>query len=387
MIETKRRIWAEINLDAIENNIKLIRKVTNPASQIMAIVKADAYGHGTIEVAKTLLANGADRLGVACVDEAKQLRNAGVDVPILILGKVFKHEFETLIDLKIAATVFDFSEAKLLSDIAVKKGKKAIVHIKIDTGMKRIGIIAGKSDTVEKIKNLYELPGLDVEGIFSHLSCADTEKEEFTLNQIALFEKTVSEIENNGIIIPIKHIANSAAIIRYPQSHFNMVRAGLICYGYLPSKLIKNEGFIPAMSFKTLISRIETINEGDIVSYGGTFRAEKPTKIASLCVGYADGYLRGLSNKAEVIIGGKKVKIVGNICMDQCMADVSNVNNINVGDVATLFGTDGETTVLVDELAEISGTINYEIVCMVSKRVPRIYFKNNCPVSEVNYIL
>ncbi len=387
MIETKRRIWAEVNLDAIENNIKLIRKTVNKNSIVMAIVKADAYGHGAVTVAKTLLSSGADRLGVACVDEAMQLRSAGVNAPILILGKVFSHEFDNLIDFGITSTVFNYDEAKKLSDIAEKKGKKAVVHIKIDTGMNRIGIIAGRDDTLCNIKRLYDLPGLYIEGIFSHLSCADTDNKEFTLHQIELFKKVIADIENEGIHIPIKHIANSAAILKYKEAHFDMVRAGIICYGCMPSKYIKHDGFVPAMSLKTLVSRVEEINVGDIVSYGGTFKAEKPTKIASLCLGYADGYSRKLSNKAKVIIKGKKAEIVGNICMDQCMVDVTLVNNISVGDVATLFGVEGSVSVSVDELADIIGTINYEVLCMVSKRVPRIYFKNGKPVSEISYIV
>ena len=386
MNEMQNRIWAEIDLDAIKNNMQIIRSRTNKNAKVMAIVKADAYGHGVVQVAKTMLEGGADCFGVACVDEAMQLRQSGFDVPLLVLGAFFQSEISQVINYDITTTVFDINSAKMLSDAALKLNKKAKVHIKLDTGMHRIGLVTNRDDIIQKIKEICLLPGVDVTGLFSHFSCADTEKEDITKKQLDEFLRIVKELENEGIDIPIKHIANSAAIFRYPEAHLDMVRAGIVCYGNYPSNLIEPCGLIPAMSFKTTVTRVEKLYPGDSVSYGATFTAEKEMVCATLAVGYADGYSRLLSNKAEVLIDGEKVKICGKICMDQCMVDVTNVNNIAVGDVATLFGKDGVEYISVEDLADIMGTINYEILCMVSKRVPRVYLKDGKYALELNYI-
>ena len=382
----EHRAWAEINLDAIENNMKIIRRATNKEAKVMAVVKADAYGHGAVKVAQTMLSSGADALAVACTDEAVQLRMAGIKVPILILSTACPQDAEALVDYDIASAVFDIDSAANLSEIALKKGKKAKVHIKLDTGMCRIGIDTDSEDCIDKIKHIFKLPGIETEGIFSHLSCADTDKEEFTRKQIERFIHTLEKLESEGIHIPVKHIANSAAIFRYPEAHFDMVRAGIVCYGCYPSEIIGDRGLVPAMSFKARVSRVESLKPGDCVSYGATYEVKKPIVAATLSVGYADGYSRIFSGKTKVIIRGKRLQIIGRICMDQCMTDASDVNNISVGDVATLFGRDGEEFISADELADIFGTINYEILCMVGKRVPRVYLKNGEYISELNYI-
>lgn len=381
------RCWAEINLDALENNMHLIRSKTNPNAKIMAVVKADAYGHGAIITAKTLLSCGADWLGVATVPEGVQLRNAGIYVPILVLGAIPSEHMRDAVNFDIITAAFDFENASELSKIAESMGKKAKVHIKIDTGMNRIGIPLGDDSYIEKIRAIKNLKGIEADGIFSHLSCSDTVDRTFTLKQIDLFENAIETLEKEGIHFGCKHLANSAAIFNYPQAHFDMVRAGIVCYGYKPAEEVEIEGLIPAMSFKCNVSFVKTIDKGDCVSYGAVFEAEKPTEIATLTVGYADGYSRLLSEKAEVLIKGKRVKLVGRICMDQCMADVSSVNNIAVGDVATLFGTDGNEIISVEEMASKLGTINYEVLCMLSRRVLRLYIKDGKCVSRVNYII
>ena len=381
------RCWAEINIDALENNMKIIRKNTNSEAKVMAVVKADAYGHGAILCAKTLLSCGADWLGVATVPEGVQLRNAGIYAPILVLGAIPAEHMKDAVSFDIITAVFDYENAKELSGVAESMGKKAKVHIKTDSGMNRIGIQLGKGDYVEKIKAIKSLPGLEANGIFSHLACSDTNDRTFTLKQIKIFEDAIENLAKQGISFDCKHIANSAAIFKYPEAHFDMVRAGIVSYGYLPSSDTNVEGLVPAMSFKCNVSFVKTIEQGEYVSYGATYRADELTDIATLTVGYADGYSRVLSDKAEVLIKGKKVKVVGRICMDQCMVDVSSVNNIAVGDVATLFGKDGNEIISVEEIAEKLGTINYEVLCMVSRRVLRLYVKDGKCVSKVNYII
>ncbi|MDP4118202.1 MAG: alanine racemase [Bacillota bacterium] len=385
-MEKIHRIWAEIDLDAIAHNMRIIRANTDKNAKVMAIVKADAYGHGVVAVAKTMLENGADVFGVACVDEAVQLRMAGFTVPILILGATMPHEAEAILDYDITTAAFDYDASAHLSSVAVKKGKKAKVHIKLDTGMCRIGIVAERSDAVSKIKKIALLDGIEVTGMFSHFSCADTEDEEHTFLQYKRFVNVADALEKEGMKIPVKHISNSAAIFRYKNMHLDMVRAGIVSYGLYPSDLIEDCGLIPAMSFKTAVARVETLNPGDKVSYGAIYVADKKIKSATLMVGYADGYSRLLSDKARAIINGEYVKIIGRICMDQCMADVTNVNNIAVGDVATLFGREGDKFIPVEEIADIMGTINYEIICMISKRVPRVYKKGGRYIDELNYI-
>jgi len=381
------RCWAEIDLDALESNMRLIRSKTNENSKIMAVVKADAYGHGAIITAEKLLSCGADWLGVATVPEAVQLRNANINAPILVLGSIPADHMADAVKYNVTVAAFDYESVSKLSKVAVALGKKASVHIKVDSGMNRIGISLSDEKYIEKIKQIKALEGIEAEGIFSHLACSDTLDRSFTLSQLELFKKAINKLEAEGITFKLKHLANSAAIFNYPEAHFDMVRAGIVCYGYKPAEEMNIEGLKPAMAFKCNVSFVKRINEGDCVSYGATFKADKPTDIATLTVGYADGYSRLLSDKAEVLIKGKRVKLVGRICMDQCMADVSTVNNITVGDVATLFGTDGNDTISVEETASKLGTINYEVLCMLSRRVLRLYIKDGKCVSRVNYII
>lgn len=380
-----KRVWAEINLNAVAHNIKAIRQITNENAKIMAVVKADAYGHGVFEVTKTLLENGADYLAVALVDEALQLRKSGIIVPILVLGGVSDESIGDMVANDIMATVFSYDFAKHLSDIATKMGRTAKIHIKIDTGMSRIGYLAENEDTVDEIEKIYNLPSVEIDGIFSHFACSDETDSSYTHKQFDLFTDICKKLEKRNIKIPIKHICNSAGIMMYPEMHLDMVRPGIIMYGLYPSEEVDKTklDLIPAMSVKAEVTMVKDTEAGRGVSYGKTYITDKKTKLATVPVGYADGYSRLLTGKAKMLCGGKSVDIVGRICMDQCMIDVTNVNNINVGDEVTIFG---DTAITADDVAKWLGTINYEIICMIGKRVPRVYMSNGKAVKVLNYL-
>ena len=381
------RTWAEIDVDALISNIKEIRKITNPDALLMAVVKADAYGHGVSECASILLKNGADFLAVAECDEAIQLRRNGIDAPILILGASFDEEIDDIVNFDITPTVFEYSFAKKISDCALKKGKTVKIHIKIDTGMSRLGYLAGvcDSEVVDEIIKISHLPCIEIEGIFSHLSTADEKNTEYTMLQFERFMTLCNMIEQSGLLIPIKHIANSAAIMNYPNMHLDMVRAGIILYGLYPSEDVDKSKLKlkKVMTLKSRITHIKEVSDNRGVSYGKTYITDGRTKIATVPVGYADGYTRMLSGKAKMLVTSQPVEVIGRICMDQCMIDVTNVHNINIGDEVIIFGAD---TVTADTLSSWLGTINYEIVCMISKRVPRIFIENGRMVKTLNYL-
>ena len=380
-----KRVWAEINLDAIAHNMRAIRDITNKSAKIMAVVKADAYGHGFLEVTKTLLENGADYLAVALVEEALQLRKNNIDVPILVLGGVSYEAVGEMIENDIMPSVFSYEFAKIISDAAVKMGKTAKIHIKIDTGMSRIGFFAENEDTINEIEKIYNLPSIQIDGIFSHFACSDEKDTSYTHKQFDLFMKVCSELEKRNINIPIKHICNSAGIMMYPEMHLDMVRPGIILYGLYPSDDVDKSklDLIPAMSVKADVTHVKNTPAERGVSYGKTYITDKTTKIATVPVGYADGYSRLLSGKAEMYVNGENAKVIGRICMDQCMIDVTNVKNINIGDEVTIFGAD---TITADDVANWIGTINYEIICMIGKRVPRIYISDGKAVKVLNYL-
>lgn len=366
-------IWAEIDLSAIKNNIKEIRRITNPKSQVMAVVKANAYGHGSVEVSKVCLENGADSLAVARSTEALELRNAGITCPILVFGYVTEEEILKMVENDITLTVYSLEIANSIQKIAEKLGKHSKIHIKVDTGMSRLGFLPEKS-SVETIKKIRELKNIEVEGIYTHFADADNSDKTYTTMQFSKFTSFLHDLEENGINIPIKHASNSAAIIDHPETHLNMVRPGIILYGLYPSELVHKEriNLKPAMSLKVLVTHVKDVPENTKISYGCTFETKKQSKIASLPIGYADGFTRMLKN-GNVLIHGSRVPVVGRICMDQCMIDVSGIENVNVGDVVTVFGKDGNEKISLEEFGNKLGTINYELVCMVSARVPRIY--------------
>ncbi len=389
----KNRAWAEIDLDAVGHNVREIMKRLNPGVKLLGVVKADAYGHGVCEVAKTVLENGAQWLGVAFCDEAVELRKMGFDVPILVLGNTLVGEVKKIVEFDISATVSDVNYAEELSREAVLQGKCAKVHVKVDTGMSRIGFVTSSEEdiaaTVDAIGKISELPNIELEGMFTHFATADDVDEAYTRLQYERFMKVDEELKARGIKIPLKHACNSAGMIKFPEMHLDMVRAGIILYGLYPSEDIDRKliDLMPAMSFKARVTQIKELKKGDSISYGRTFECEEKLKVATVSVGYADGYSRSLSNKAKVMIGGQIVNQIGRICMDQCMIDVSKVNNINVGDEVTLMGDEAPFENSADGIAELMGTISYEVVCNVGRRVPRVYIKDGRIVETLNYIL
>lgn len=375
MIENQRVI-AEVNLDCIAENIKNIRKNVKKETEIMAVVKADGYGHGMIEIAKTCIKNGANWLGVAIFEEALELRKNNITLPILILGNTFECAFEYIIKKNITQTVFSFNMAKKLSEVATKLKKNANIHIKIDTGMSRIGFFPN-DEGISSILNINKLPYIKITGVFTHFSQADAKDKSFTKEQFEKYNFVIERLKQNGLYKITKHVSNSGAILDLDELNLNMVRAGIIIYGLYPSDDVRKKiQLLPAMKIKSKVSFLKEIEKDTGVSYCQTFLAKKKTKIATIPVGYADGYTRIMSNKGKVIINGKYANIVGNICMDQFMVDVTHIEDIKEGDTVILLGQDKNLNISAEDLAKLQNTINYEIVCGVGKRVPRVYIEN-----------
>jgi alanine racemase len=383
-----RAAWAEIDLDALAHNMSEIRRLARKDALVTAVIKADGYGHGAKKIAQTLLDNGADRFAIAVLDEGIELRRAGFTVPILILGYTDAERAEEIISNELEQAVYSWELAEAISKEAVKQDKTAKIHIKIDSGMGRIGL-QPNNDSVQLIKKISQLPNIAIEGIFTHFAVADATDKTYTNGQYEKFSWICKELDKENVKINIRHCANSATIIDLPDMHFNMVRAGIILYGLEPSDevLLDRIELRQAMSLKVRITHVKEIEAGQSVSYGRKFIADKKTKIASLPIGYADGYTRMLSGKAEALVKGKRVPVVGRICMDQCMIDVTGIDDVKVGDEVVLFGKQDGAFISIDELAAKLGTINYEIVCMIGKRVPRVYIKDGKIVDVMNYII
>lgn len=386
MIKYNGRCWAEISLDNIAHNAREIRRITRPEAEVMGVVKADGYGHGAVEVAHTILGNGVSRLAVSMLDEAIQLRNSGIKAPILILSDVEPLRADEILRYDITQTVFTYGFAEILSKKAAEAGKKMKVHIKIDTGMGRVGFET--DEAVEAVRHISTLPGLEIEGIFTHFAVSD-EEDPYTEQQFVKFCNICDALEREGIHIPIRHAANSAAMIRFPHMHLNMVRAGIILYGLHPSAVTRGYDIDlrPAMMLKARTSLVKSVPAGTSLSYGCTYRTEKPSMIATIPVGYADGYPRLLGNKSYVLMGGKIAPIRGRICMDQCLADVTGIAHVKTGDEAVLFGEQNGNRISIDDIAALAGTVNYEIVCIIGKRVPRQYIENGTTVKILNYLI
>lgn len=378
-----RPVWAEINLDNLAHNIREVRRLVGEKVIITSVIKADAYGHGAVAIAKTLSDSGSDRFAVATLSEAIELRKNSIKEDILILGYTPKYHSRLIVENDITQTIYNVEDAKELSQTARNLRKEVKVHLKIDTGMGRLGFLSEKA-TIDKIAEIHKLPNINVEGMFSHFAKADESNKESAIKQFNKFDWLVEELKKKEVEIPIKHIANSATIIDLPEYYLDMVRAGIMLYGLYPSEYVDKEKAIlkPVMTLKASVSNVKVVNAGEGISYGHNFITSKATKIATLPIGYADGFTRLLNNKAQISIRGKRVPIVGSICMDQCMADVSNIEDVKIGDEVTFFGNGTMKEPSADEIARTLGTINYEIVCMVSKRVPRVYIKNN----EIVYI-
>lgn len=382
-----KRAWAEIDLDAAAHNMREIRRVTSPDAKIIATVKANGYGNGVYEMSKTFLGNGADMLAVAALDEGKELRELGIDAPILILGTCMEDMLEEIIELDITPNVYSYDRALCLSRLAQKHGKTVRVHVKLDTGMGRIGYVVGEENgaVVEEILKIAELPNIEIEGIFSHFSTSDESDESYTRLQFKRFMNVCDALNEGGLHIPLRHICNSAGIMMYPEMHLDMVRPGIILYGLYPSDEVDKTviDLIPVMTLKARITNIKELGPSRGISYGKEYiTTESKTKIATVSIGYADGYLRGMSNGGKVMVNGCIAPITGRICMDQCMIDATNVHNISIGDEVVMFGQSGVT---IDDAARCMKTINYEVTCGISRRIPRIYIRDGKEVDVIGY--
>ncbi len=362
------RTYAEIDLAAIRNNITELKKKLCDGVLTLATVKADAYGHGAVGVAVSIQSM-VDYFGIAELWEAVELREAGVTKPILVLSYTSPYQYETLILNELTQTIFNYNDAVELSKAAVKLNKIARVHIAIDTGMSRIGFFCN-DESVETVKKINDLPNIFIEGMFSHYACADCPDTSTTEKQTALFKDFNEKLLNRGIKIPIKHICNSAGSLTRSEQ-FDMVRLGLVLYGLYPDECV-NDGSVnltPAMKIVSHIIHVKEVPEGSGVSYGHTYFSKRKTKIATVCIGYADGYSRQFSNKGRVLINGEFANVIGRVCMDQLMVDVTDLKDVKVGDEVIILGSDGKNKITAEELAEMTGTINYEIICQFQKRV------------------
>ena len=372
--------WIEINLDAIAQNVKNIKQLIGEKKELMAVVKGNAYGHGILDVSSVVLNNGATRLAVARLEEGIFLRKARIAVPILILGLTLKQQAELLVSYNITPTVCEYEMIEKLSESAIKEDKVVKVHLKVDTGMGRIGIFPNHIlDFVKKVK---ALKNIEIEGIFTHFSVADEKDKTYTEEQFKKFIEVLTILEKEGIKIPVKHVGNSATLLDLPYMWLDLVRPGISIYGLYPSREVqKTVKLIPAHSFKTRIVFLKELPAGECISYGRTYATTKRrTKIASLPIGYADGYNRLLSNQGEVLVRGRRFPVIGRVCMDQCMIDVTNLPQVKIGDEVVLWGRQGQEEITVEEIAEKIGTINYEIVHMPDKkRVPKLFIKDGKP--------
>ncbi|MBB6218801.1 alanine racemase [Anaerosolibacter carboniphilus] len=386
-LDKTRPVWAEINLDNLVHNMKEVRRSVKKDTLVTAVIKADGYGHGAVEIAETLLQNGADRLAVATLSEALELRKIYKTVPILVLGYTPETSAEDVILHDIIQTVYDLEQVEAFSKKADALNREIKIHIKIDTGMSRLGLQPDIA-TVEIIKKIAHMPKIILEGIFTHFAVADEVDKTFTNGQYEKFVNLCGRLEEQGISIPIKHVSNSAAIIDLPDMNLDMVRAGIMLYGLYPSDEVDKEEIKlkQVMTLKAKISHVKELEAGRGISYGLKYVTRGNEKIATLPIGYADGFTRMLSGKAEVIVKGHRVPVVGRICMDQCMIDVSGIADVKRGDEVILFGGHGNDFIAIDEIASKLGTINYEIVCMMGKRIPRVYVKNNEIVKIKDYV-
>lgn len=384
-LESYQRVWAEVDLDAIWENMVHMKENIAENTKILAVIKTDGYGHGGVPIAKML--EQLDFMfgyAAATYEEAHVLREAGVKKPILILGYTFPYCYEELIREEIRPAVYRRDTVEELVAAAANVGKKAKVHIKVDTGMGRIGITPDE-EGLEFVRFLIEHPELEVEGIFTHFAKSDEADKTSANHQLELFQNFIDKIQTElGITIPVKHCSNSAAILEMPQANMDMVRAGITTYGLYPSEEVSKD-IVPLRAAMSLYSHIvycKTIHAGQSVSYGGLFTAQKDTRVATIPVGYGDGYPRSLSGKGYVLIRGKKAPILGRVCMDQFMVDISEIPGVMEGDKVTLLGVDGTERITAEELGELSGRFNYEFVCDLGKRIPRVY-RQHGEITEV----
>lgn len=384
------RYYAEIDLDAFEHNIRQIRRCIGDKPMLCGVVKADGYGHGAVMLAKTMESLGVDWLAVSCIDEALELRKNGIRLPVLILGAAEEERYGEMIENHITPTIFTYKAAAHLNEVleAYPDMWPFNIHIKVDTGMSRIGFYPDEASVGEIVK-IAGLSHIKIQGLFTHFACADMADSEPTKKQLEKYRWIAEALEKKGIHIPVKHCANSAGIMAYDEAYFDMVRAGIIIYGLYPSEEMDRQALAlcPVMSLKSHITYIKEVPENTGISYGSTYVTDKRTRIATVPVGYADGYPRSLSGRGRVLIRGQYAPIVGRVCMDQMMVDITGLDGICEGDTVTLAGSDGDRCIPVEEPAQKAGSFNYEFVCSVSRRVPRVYYKNKKVVEEVRYLL
>ena len=381
-------VWAEVDLEAIAHNVRELRRITNPEAHLMAVVKANAYGHGVIEVTRKALENGADSLGVARIQEAIELRNAGVKESVLIFGYTPPALAHKLIAYDLTQTVWSYKAAQALSNVAVSSNKQIKVHLKVDTGMGRLGLLPDCrrppvttqnliGNAIREAKSISSLEGLDLEGVYTHFATADSSDKTYAGKQFEIFVDFLNELRHAGMNPPLCHAANSAAIIDMPETHLDMVRAGIAIYGLYPSDEVDRRRIVlkPAMTLKSKIVHLKKVPPGFKVSYGSTYQTPKPTTIASIPVGYADGFNRLLSSRGHMLVRGHRARVVGRVCMDQTMLDVGHIPDVNLEDEVVIFGRQEDESITVDEIAASLKTINYEIVSTLTARVPIIYPK------------
>jgi alanine racemase len=387
-MEEKPLTWAEIDLNAYAHNIKELRRKTNPDAMLMAVVKADGYGHGAAEVAREALQNGAQWLGVARINEAVELRKAGLEAPLLILGYTPAEHAELLIEHELTQTVYSHANAEKISSKAGKLGKKINVHIKVDTGMGRLGLVANalvsdkkiraaNPDPQDAIAKISSLAGLDVQGIFTHFATADSADKSYANQQLEIFLELLHQLNRNGLQPAIRHAANSAALMDMPAAHLDMVRPGIATYGLNPSDEINLENLTlkPVMTLRSRIIHLKKVSAGFNVSYGITYQTDKPTTIATVPVGYADGFNRLFSSNGQMLVHGQKVPVIGRVCMDLTMLDLGDVPGVEIEDEVVIFGRQDNATITADDLASQLNTINYEIVSTILPRVARVYVR------------
>ena len=368
------RCYAEISLEAIGHNIREVKKRLPEGVKLLGVVKANAYGHGAVPVA-SYLENQVDYFATATIEEAVELRENGISAPILILGYVSPSQYGDLVEYDITQTIDSYAQALALEKEAARQNRKAKAHLAVDTGMTRIGFQVTEHDADEAAK-IADLPHIELEGMFTHFSCADQEDKTYCSMQMEKYDKMTALLAERGVTTPLRHICNSAGIMEFDDHRFEMVRSGIITYGIYPSEEVKKErlDLIPALSWKSHVIHVKEVGPGIGVSYGATYVTEKPmTRIATVSAGYADGYPRALSNQGCVLIHGKKAPIIGRICMDQMMVDVTDIPDVQVEDVVTLVGTDGDETITIEEIANPAARFDYEMLCDISSRVTRVY--------------
>lgn len=379
-------IWAEIDLNAIANNVRELRRRTRPQATLMAVVKANGYGHGAAEVARTALANGAEWLGVARLPEAVALREAGLAAPMLVFGYTPPADAARLIEYDLRQSVYFLDAARAYSGVAEARGRKIRVHLKVDTGMGRLGMVpaapggsnpghAVDEGFIREATAVARLPGIHAEGVFTHFAASDSADLSSARRQLALFNEVLSALRSRGVEFEVRHAANSAAVIALPESHLDLVRPGISLYGLRPSAEVDLTGISlrPAMALKARIIHLKAVPAGTCISYGMTYRTPHPTVIATVPAGYADGFRRQFSSKGEMLVHGRRAPVVGRVCMDLSMLDVGAVPEARAGDEVVIIGRQGAESISADDLAHALGTINYEIVCGVAGRVPRVY--------------